>query len=63
MAVGSAGRGTSTLQRYRPAHAFLTILPQLGLDVKTKLTEELTETVDVTEEVDEEQQIQGEVGR
>jgi AdoMet-dependent rRNA methyltransferase SPB1 len=33
------------------------------LDVKTKHTEELTEAVEVTEEADEEQQIQDEVGR
>ena len=31
--------------------------------MKTKHAEELTETVEVTEEVDEEQQIQDEVGR
>ncbi|KAF9787184.1 FtsJ-domain-containing protein [Thelephora terrestris] len=36
---------------------------ELGLDVKTKPTEELTETVEVTEEVDEEQQIQEELER
>jgi AdoMet-dependent rRNA methyltransferase SPB1 len=34
---------------------------QIGLDVKTKHAEELTETVEITEEVDEEQQIQEEV--
>ena len=35
---------------------------QLGLDVKTRPTQELTETIEVTGEVDEEQQIQEEVG-
>jgi AdoMet-dependent rRNA methyltransferase SPB1 len=34
---------------------------QIGLDVKTKHADELTETVEITEEVDEEQQIQDEV--
>ena len=38
-------------------------LPQLGLDVKTKPAEEATETVEITEEVDEEQAIQDEVSR
>jgi len=33
------------------------------LDVKTKPTEELTEAVEVIEEIDEEEQIQDEVGR
>ena len=33
---------------------------QLGLEVKTKPTEELTETVEITEEVDEEVEIQNE---
>ncbi|KAL7285148.1 hypothetical protein ACG7TL_000240 [Trametes sanguinea] len=36
---------------------------ELGLEVKTKPTEELTETVEVTEEVDEETQIQQELER
>lgn len=36
-------------------------LPQLGLEVKTKHAEELTETVEVVEEVDDEEQIQNEV--
>ncbi|KAI0652193.1 Spb1 C-terminal domain-containing protein [Trametes meyenii] len=36
---------------------------ELGLEVKTKPTEELTETVEVTEEVDEEEQIQEELER
>lgn len=34
---------------------------QIGLDVKTKPTEELTETVEIVEEVDEDQAIQEEV--
>lgn len=34
---------------------------QVGLDVKTKPTEELTETVEIVEEVDEDQAIQEEV--
>jgi len=34
--------------------------PQLGLDVKAKPTEELTETVEMAEIVDEDQQIQEE---
>jgi len=62
MAVCSAGRGKSALKRRCPAYALLTVPPQLGLDVKNKPTEELTETVEVVEEVDEEQQIQDEVG-
>ncbi|TFK89642.1 FtsJ-domain-containing protein [Polyporus arcularius HHB13444] len=36
---------------------------ELGLEVKEKVTEELTETVEVVEEVDEEQQIQEELER
>ncbi|KAH9937153.1 Spb1 C-terminal domain-containing protein [Fomitopsis serialis] len=36
---------------------------ELGLDVKTKPTEELTETVEITEEVDEETEIQNELER
>ena len=36
-------------------------LLQLGIDVKSKDTEDLTETVEITEEVDEEQQISDEV--
>ena len=36
-------------------------MSQIGLEVKTKPTEELTETVEVVEEVDEEEQIQDEV--
>ncbi|KAI0830634.1 Spb1 C-terminal domain-containing protein [Trametes gibbosa] len=36
---------------------------ELGLDVKTKDAEELTETVEITEEVDEEAQIQEELER
>ncbi|KZS95887.1 FtsJ-domain-containing protein [Sistotremastrum niveocremeum HHB9708] len=36
---------------------------EIGLDVKSKPTEELTETVEITEEVDEEQQIQEELER
>lgn len=35
---------------------------KIGLDVKTKHADELTEVVDITEEVDEEQQISDEVG-
>jgi AdoMet-dependent rRNA methyltransferase SPB1 len=34
---------------------------QVGLDVKTTAAEELTEAVEVTEELDEEEQIQNEV--
>ncbi len=34
---------------------------QIGLENKSKDTEEITETVEVTEEVDEEEQIQQEV--
>jgi AdoMet-dependent rRNA methyltransferase SPB1 len=34
---------------------------QLGLDNKVKATEELTETVEIIEELDEEQQISEEV--
>ncbi|KAL0951056.1 hypothetical protein HGRIS_007795 [Hohenbuehelia grisea] len=42
----------------------LALREEIGLDVKTKETEELTtEVVDVTEEVDEEQQIQEELER
>lgn len=37
-------------------------MPKIGLDVKTKHAEELTETVEVVEEVDEEEAIQNEVG-
>lgn len=36
---------------------------QLGVDVKEKPTEELTEVVEVTEEVDEEQKIEDEVSK
>ncbi|KAI0080260.1 hypothetical protein K474DRAFT_1657968 [Panus rudis PR-1116 ss-1] len=36
---------------------------ELGLEVKTKPTEELTETVEVTEEIDPEQQIEDELER
>ncbi|KAK0465202.1 FtsJ-domain-containing protein [Desarmillaria tabescens] len=36
---------------------------ELGIDVRTKDTEEITEAVEVTEEVDEEQQIQDELER
>lgn len=39
----------------------LAIREELGLDVSTKNVEEATETVEITEEVDEEQQIQDEV--
>lgn len=37
------------------------IMFQLGLDVKTVPTEELTETVEIVDEVDEEQAIEDEV--
>ncbi|KAH7107089.1 FtsJ-domain-containing protein [Auriculariales sp. MPI-PUGE-AT-0066] len=36
---------------------------EIGLDVKSKETQELTETVEITEEVDEDQQIQDELER
>ncbi|KZT05898.1 uncharacterized protein LAESUDRAFT_701311 [Laetiporus sulphureus 93-53] len=36
---------------------------ELGLDIKTKLAEELTETVEITDDVDEETQIQNELER
>jgi len=35
--------------------------PQIGLDVKAKDAQDLTETVEITDEVDEEQQIRNEV--
>ncbi|EJD52173.1 FtsJ-domain-containing protein [Auricularia subglabra TFB-10046 SS5] len=41
----------------------ITLREDIGLDVKTKDTEELTETVEVTEEVDEDQQIEDELER
>ncbi|EEB96974.1 hypothetical protein MPER_03798, partial [Moniliophthora perniciosa FA553] len=41
----------------------LAVREELGLDVKTKHAEELTETVEITEEVDEEQVIQDELER
>ncbi|RDB28580.1 AdoMet-dependent rRNA methyltransferase SPB1 [Hypsizygus marmoreus] len=41
----------------------LALREELGLDNKTKDTEELTETVEITEEVDEEQQISEELER
>ena len=34
---------------------------QIGLDVKTKETEELTETVEITEDIDPDQEIEEEV--
>ncbi|KAL0579104.1 AdoMet-dependent rRNA methyltransferase spb1 [Marasmius crinis-equi] len=41
----------------------LALREELGLDVKTKAIEEATETVEITEEVDEEQAIQDELER
>ncbi|CDO78227.1 hypothetical protein BN946_scf184726.g2 [Trametes cinnabarina] len=53
------GKGDfKTLIKWRTA-----LREELGLEVKTKPTEELTETVEVTEEVDEETQIQQELER
>ncbi|KAI0361270.1 hypothetical protein OH77DRAFT_1417509 [Trametes cingulata] len=53
------GKGDfKTLIKWRTA-----LREELGLEVKTKPTEELTETVEVTEEVDEEEQIQKELER
>ncbi|KAI0778502.1 Spb1 C-terminal domain-containing protein [Trametes elegans] len=53
------GKGDfKALLRWRTA-----LREELGLEVKTKPTEELTETVEVTEQVDEEDQIQQELER
>ncbi|KAI0639726.1 Spb1 C-terminal domain-containing protein [Trametes polyzona] len=53
------GKGDfKTLIKWRTA-----LREELGLEVKTKPTEELTETVEVTEPVDEEEQIQKELER
>ncbi|KIJ68338.1 hypothetical protein HYDPIDRAFT_24627, partial [Hydnomerulius pinastri MD-312] len=53
------GKGDfKTLLKWRIA-----LREELGLDVKTKHADELTETVEITEEVDEEQQIQEELER
>ncbi|KAF9229398.1 FtsJ-domain-containing protein [Gyrodon lividus] len=53
------GRGDfKTLLKWRT-----TLREELGLDVKTKHADELTGTVEITEVVDEEQQMQGELER
>ncbi|KAG7450407.1 uncharacterized protein BT62DRAFT_927707 [Guyanagaster necrorhizus] len=53
------GRGDfKALLKWRSA-----LREELGIDVKTKETEEITEAVELTEEVDEEQQIQDELER
>ncbi|KAJ3570254.1 hypothetical protein NP233_g4529 [Leucocoprinus birnbaumii] len=53
------GKGDfKTLMKWR-----LKLREELGLDVKTKDTEEVTETVEIEEEVDEEQQISEELER
>lgn len=60
MASQTSGRGwcITTSQCGLECDSFFS---QLGLDVKTKETEEMTETVAVEEQVDEEQQISDEV--
>ncbi|KAJ3542705.1 hypothetical protein NM688_g5946 [Phlebia brevispora] len=53
------GKGDfKTLMRWRTA-----LREEIGLDVKTKDTEELTEAVEITEEVDPEQEIEEELER
>lgn len=39
----------------------ISLTGQVGLDVKTKLVEDMTEVVEITEEVDEEKEIEDEV--
>ena len=56
-------REEASLEQILPMSDILliTLQPQLGLDNNIKTTEELTEIVEVTEELDEEQQISQEV--
>lgn len=59
MAYGSQRRSTFHIARKCIILNLLT--GQIGLDVKTKLVEDMTEVVEITEEVDEEKEIEDEV--
>lgn len=60
MASGPA-RGGEECCSLRVSTTYITRLTQIGLDGKTAAAEEMTEAAEVTEELDEEEQIQNEV--